>query len=565
MKRSTSWIAVLPSLVIPVCIGMTLYLGLLAMIDHQVITDETVLRYLTGHPVSKISVAMFLVGMASLMQIGVNVFGQFRSESLIRLDEEKVGRICNSSIEFEPDEIDTAELEASSDSRQNENPSHTEANIESGQIANSSIGVVERAVACCKVMLELPHRTHDHYLWQRIVNTLHSVYRTGTAAHVEDELKHLAELDLDRQQQRYSLIQILIWATPMLGFLGTVLGISQALGGINVGPDNDFQQMMNGLRGSLYVAFDTTALALTLSMFLMFGQFLIDRFESQLLQRVDQRAHGEIAGQFNFTEVANEPAAYARENELLIAVKEAAETQTKIWRTSIEAAENAWLSSLTEVGDEVHSRFAEALDDSVSRLAHYLGETIEKGDLAMTHRWEQWQVLLSDNARLMATHQSQLTEQTELVQKLLKETRETELFESAISQNRDAIEQTSRLREILTELCEAVHELKSAEFQSKADPADPSLSVNVSPQPATSQIPAAGEQDEIADVQPWPASVTTPAEMVKQPAKSSSIPEIVLPDPENRFSQIIEVDLKTLESDSSTLAEVVLPHLKKAA
>ena len=93
------------------------------------------------------------------------------------------------------------------------------------------------------------------------------IYRTNSTASVEDELKYLADLDLDRQQQRYSLVRILIWATPMLGFLGNCFwGFLKRLVGINVGPDNDFQQMMDGLRGSLYVAFDTTALALTLSM-----------------------------------------------------------------------------------------------------------------------------------------------------------------------------------------------------------------------------------------------------------------------------------------------------------
>ena len=85
----------------------------------------------------------------------------------------------------------------------------------------------------------------------------------------------------------------------MLGFLGTVLGISQALGGIDVGPNNNLQTMMDGLRGNLYIAFDTTALALTLSMLLMFGQFLIDRFETQLLLLVDQRAQGELSRHFS--------------------------------------------------------------------------------------------------------------------------------------------------------------------------------------------------------------------------------------------------------------------------
>ena len=79
-----------------------------------------------------------------------------------------------------------------------------------------------------------------------------------------------------------------------------------------VGPDNNFQQMMDGLRGSLYVAFDTTALALTLSMVMMFGQFLVERFETQLLVLVDARAKQEIASHFDMTVEAAE----SKQNEI---------------------------------------------------------------------------------------------------------------------------------------------------------------------------------------------------------------------------------------------------------
>ena len=60
----------------------------------------------------------------------------------------------------------------------------------------------------------------------------------------------------------------------MLGFLGTVVGISGALGGLTVA--SDFEAMLSGLRDKLYVAFDTTALALTLSIVLMFAQFIVN-------------------------------------------------------------------------------------------------------------------------------------------------------------------------------------------------------------------------------------------------------------------------------------------------
>ena len=50
----------------------------------------------------------------------------------------------------------------------------------------------------------------------------------------------------------------------MLGFLGTVIGITQALGDLD--PEelaNSIQTAMDGLLSGLYVAFDTTAVALS--------------------------------------------------------------------------------------------------------------------------------------------------------------------------------------------------------------------------------------------------------------------------------------------------------------
>ena len=85
MKRSSSWIAVLPSLVIPVCFGLIMYLGLSFLIEEGQISNQTVLRYLTGHPVSKVTVAMFFIGIASLALIASNLFEQFRSERKITL------------------------------------------------------------------------------------------------------------------------------------------------------------------------------------------------------------------------------------------------------------------------------------------------------------------------------------------------------------------------------------------------------------------------------------------------------------------------------------------------
>lgn len=431
MKRNTSWIAVLPSLVVPVCIGMSLYLGLQYLIDQETITDEMTLRYLTGHPVSKITVGMFFIGMASLAAIGWNVFQQYSSESQIRLDD----------------------LASDSDA---------ESNAPNISKPSTSDAIAELAVDHGQAMLDLPDRLHSHYLWERLVKALHSIYRSGSTGSVEEELKYLADIDIERQQQRYSLVRILIWATPMLGFLGTVLGISQALGGIAVGPDNDFQQMMDGLRGSLYIAFDTTALALTLSMVMMFALFLVDRFESQLLRLVQQRASAEIARHFDLVAGAMDP----ETNRVVDAIYDVVSNQTEIWRESIRAAELAWTASLTQSNDLVRSNLTESLDENVAALAHYLGEAIEKADHSMSHRWSQWQVTLSENAREMQRHQTELAQQTDSIRTIVNGLEDSSTFKSALEQQQNAIQATTKTHDILHRLIQSTE--NSASMQAAA-------------------------------------------------------------------------------------------------
>ena len=54
----------------PLAIGIGLYLLLGLLIDREVISNEILLRYLTGHPISRITTFMFFVGVAALGTAG---------------------------------------------------------------------------------------------------------------------------------------------------------------------------------------------------------------------------------------------------------------------------------------------------------------------------------------------------------------------------------------------------------------------------------------------------------------------------------------------------------------
>ena len=390
------------TLVLPIAIGLGLFMLLSLMIEKQVLTNELLLRYLVGHPISKCTTLLFLIGLAALTLIANNVFDQFCNCEKISLDLEQ---------------------ESQKTKRNNQN------------------SIAEKANRLLESLHEYKWSLQTQYLWQRLASALSFIKRTESIAGIEDELKYLSEMDRDRQQHRYSLVRILIWATPMLGFLGTVLGISQALGGIQVGPDNDFQQMLNSLRGSLFVAFDTTALALTLSIILMFCQFFIDRFESQLIDIVDRRTHEELSPIYG-SDLPTEPQAMAIQQvgkSLLNGAHDLMLQQNELWEKSLKSSEAQWAHSISDAHRFVHERLHESMAEASQQLSTAMAETtlhvdgqlnerfadwqkmLEDNSNKMNARWEQWQVMLSDNARTLSQSQALVSEQLQLTREVLTE------------------------------------------------------------------------------------------------------------------------------------------------
>jgi chemotaxis protein MotA len=91
------------------------------------------------------------------------------------------------------------------------------------------------------------------------------------------------EVSQEKAEGEQSIIRYLTWVIPSIGFVGTVLGISQALIVANSGD-------MDRITSLLGVAFDTTLVALVLSIIIMWFvhqlQEETDRFHSDLKEFV---------------------------------------------------------------------------------------------------------------------------------------------------------------------------------------------------------------------------------------------------------------------------------------
>ncbi len=372
-KRSaqTNWQPVVGSMLYPTAFGIALYFGVMTFVESS--GNVLLIRYLAGHPVSKITTALTLIGFVALLLTAWRVIQQVRD-----------------SAEYPVPNRDSALTE----------------------------DIVARSIALRDLIGGTSRKSLGHYRQQRLLSAARFVEQGGSADRLDDELKYLADVDAQRQADGYAFLRILIWAIPMLGFLGTVLGITQALGSIQVGPENDFQQMMNGLRAGLYVAFDTTAQALSFAIALMFIQFVVMRFETQLLEQVDGQVRRDLSGWFEVG--ATDGDVYVRTvqrigRSILAAIHEMSQTQTEIWRRSIESAQTAWVVAMQENHSIVQRNLSDSIDSAVGRMADRLSDSIHQVDGALEHRGQQWQVHLSHLTRQIHEQQQAVVASSQAV------------------------------------------------------------------------------------------------------------------------------------------------------
>ena len=95
------------------------------------------------------------------------------------------------------------------------------------------------------------------------------------------------ELFMHQLDLRYTLLRYLVWVIPTLGFVGTVIGIADAMafaGSGAVGPD----QLLGPTTQKLAVAFYTTLVALLQSSILVFGMNSLQAAEEKMLNDAGQ-------------------------------------------------------------------------------------------------------------------------------------------------------------------------------------------------------------------------------------------------------------------------------------
>ncbi|MEO2021242.1 MAG: MotA/TolQ/ExbB proton channel family protein [Pirellulaceae bacterium] len=413
-KPRSSWVTIFSSLGWPLVVGISACSLFYAGVYRGPLDNELVRRYVAVHPVSFVTTGMFFVGMAALLLRMGTVLMEFWWLRRLQL----------SPI----------------------------------PIAGQSIG----ECATLNAELEsLPAGARNSYLGQRLGNALVHVERTGSSEDLGDELKYLSDMDRERQHNAYALVRIIIWAIPMLGFLGTVIGITQALGDLATQQlGGDLQQAMKGLLSGLYVAFDTTALALSLAIVLMFVQFLIDRIESQLLTVVDHRSTEQLVGRFYQLGASKDPVlgSVQRMGELLVQnMDQLVQRQAELWQKSMADAEHRWTHLTANTGAQLETALQKSLVESLQQHAQSLAAIERDAMDKAQHRWEQWQTVLSDNARMLKGQQMEMVRHGEVLERTLQATAEVVKLETALNDNLKLLAGSRNFEDTVMSLSAAIH------------------------------------------------------------------------------------------------------------
>ena len=151
----------------------------------------------------------------------------------------------------------------------------------------------EQAPAFVEHLQTLGDAYPGNLLITRLIRALEHFSVRRSVSETVDQLRLSAERDENAIESGYVMLRVFIWAIPILGFIGTVLGIGASVGGFSeaVSSAADLDVMKDSIgvvTSGLGVAFDTTLLALVTSVLIMFPTSSLQKAEEDYLARVDE-------------------------------------------------------------------------------------------------------------------------------------------------------------------------------------------------------------------------------------------------------------------------------------
>jgi len=209
---------------------------------------------------------------------------------------------------------------------------------------------------------------------------------TGALAHfiskkntqdVNAYLDSQAASDAHAAGAAYSSVRFIVWLLPILGFIGTVYGIGSAVGGFSgaISSGSDISLIKDSLTvvtTGLGTSFNTTLLALVMSVVVMYPKNIVQKYEESFLVRVDCYCHEEFL---------------RRLEDLVSSGASGGDDFVNAFEQVLSVYQNRWQKECkqlaTAIGDQLSTQFMNVISNAAAiqekqeqRIHELLGESL---------------------------------------------------------------------------------------------------------------------------------------------------------------------------------------------
>ncbi|SFJ01995.1 MotA/TolQ/ExbB proton channel family protein [Planctomicrobium piriforme] len=155
-------------------------------------------------------------------------------------------------------------------------------------------------------LYEFVDEPRQFILFNRIEIALANLRNLGRVGDLDEILRSQGEQDESTLETSYSVVNGFVWAIPVLGFIGTVEGLSQSIGGFGtvLSTTEDLSQIKSSLQlvtGGLAVAFETTLQGLVAALIVQMLLTMTKKKEEEFLDDCSEYCVRNVVGRLRLT------------------------------------------------------------------------------------------------------------------------------------------------------------------------------------------------------------------------------------------------------------------------
>lgn len=307
--------------------------------------------------------------------------------------------------------------------------------------------------------LSQPGVIQNSYLGRRLTEVLGSRAVHGRPHTLEADIRDHAAADITAQRSSSRWVRAVFISLLILGVVNAVFDLKRSMtasGSVDVAASE-----MVITQPMIAHAVECMVMPWLLALVVLLVHTGLENRESMLATEIDRIVRTYL---IEFLVDVPQPvetgdssaAIRALSADVVQAVYQLVEQQAIIWNRSITEAQSQWSSWSETAADRMRTALSESLALSLSNHATQIEKIQQEAARQVDSRWQQWQITLSDQARVMHGQQKELVRQTEAIERLIQASTELKKLEDVVRDSFSNFDQLERLRQASMCVGEAV-------------------------------------------------------------------------------------------------------------